>query len=268
MTPLGLKALILCFALTLSYHSVMSQSANIVIIEYYGHSCFLLTLNNGAKILIDPFDTTRIPYTLPTGSVEVVLSTHDHLDHNAIDAVDTKLALKANGREPIFAQAIGEAPVQPDGTILVDLKGATLKCATVVSFHDNQQGAKRGFNGILRLTIEGLNIVHLGDMGDTLNTEQIAKLQPVDVLMIPVGGFYTIDASQAQVVVEQLKPRLIIPMHFKTTALPEEFPITTVDAFLEGYPVIHRHSNSVITLSANKLPKTQSIEVMRYHGQK
>jgi L-ascorbate metabolism protein UlaG (beta-lactamase superfamily) len=157
----------------------------------------------------------------------------------------------------------------PDGSTQLALKGAILNCTTVPSFHDDHQGSQRGVNGLIRFTIAGLNFVHLGDLGDTLNAEQIAKLKPVDVLMIPVGGFYTIDATQAKKVVEQLAPRVVLPMHYKTPALPDQgFPIATADLFLAGFPLIKRESGSTISFTAGHLPEKLTVEVLKYHGQK
>jgi L-ascorbate metabolism protein UlaG (beta-lactamase superfamily) len=266
---LGALATIILLPLIFFAEAAMNENATTINLEWYGHSCFLLTLNNGAKILIDPYDTTRVPYSLPAGRVDVVFSTHDHFDHNAVTVVPSGVILRAKGSEATFFGSTSGFRTLPDSSIQVDLKGATLKCATVPSFHDDHQGGQRGVNGIIRFTVAGLNFVHLGDLGDTLNADQIAKLKPVDVLFVPVGGYYTIDAAQAQKVVAQLAPHLVIPMHYKTPALPDKgFPITNADAFLAGYPVIKQESGSTINISAEHLPDKLTIEVLKYHGEK
>jgi len=246
----------------------MSAEANPVTLEWYGHSCFLLTLKNGAKILLDPYDTTRLPYSLPKESVDLIFSTHDHFDHNAVKAVPSKFILRADGRQPKFFGNTAGTKTLPDGFLEVDLKGAKLTCSTMPSFHDERKGGQRGANGVIRFTVEGLTFVHLGDLGDTLNPDQIAKLRPVDVLMIPVGGFYTIDAAQARKVVQELSPKVVIPMHYKTNILGEGFPISAVDPFLEGYQNINRSPDSTLKLQAGSLPDRLTVEVLKYHGQK
>jgi len=266
-----IKALSTIITLILaSYHVEVSMAASPrpVILEWYGHSCFLLTLPNGAKILTDPYDTSTLPYSLPEGSVDLIFSTHDHFDHNAVKAVPAKTILRAHGREPKFFGTLTGSKALSDGTTEVDLRGSKLTCKTVPSFHDERKGGQRGANGIIRFTVEGLTFVHLGDLGDTLMAEQAKALQPVDVLLIPVGGYYTIYAAHAQKVVQALNPMIVIPMHFKTDILKEGFPITTADAFLQGYANVHRNESSTMMLEAGKLPMDLTIEVLKYHGQK
>lgn len=246
----------------------MSAESNPVTLEWYGHSCFLLTLKNGAKILMDPYDTTRLPYSLPKESVDLTFSTHDHFDHNAVKAVPAKYILRADGREAKFYGSLSGTAASTDGSVQVDLRGAKATCMTIPSFHDDHKGSMRGANGIIRFTVEGLTFVHLGDLGDTLSAEQINKLKPVDVLLVPVGGYYTIDAAKAQKVVQALSPKVVIPMHYKTDILGDSFPISTVDAFLEGYQHINRLSGSTATFQAGNLPNVLTIEVFKYHGQK
>jgi L-ascorbate metabolism protein UlaG (beta-lactamase superfamily) len=245
----------------------MAASPPPVTLEWYGHSCFLLTLQNGAKILIDPYDTSKLPYSLPHENVDLIFSTHDHFDHNAVHAVPATTILRADGREPKFFGTLSGSKILSDGSTEVDLSGDKLVCQTVPSFHDEQKGSQRGGNGIIRFNVDGITFVHVGDLGDTLSAEQIKALQPVDVLMIPVGGFYTIDAARARKVVQELSPKIVIPMHFKTAALQAEFPITSVDAFLQGYANVRRHEGSAIILDASGLPAEQTIVVLKYHGQ-
>ena len=252
----------------LAYAEVsMAASPPPMSLEWYGHSCFLLTLQNGAKILIDPYDTSKVPYSLPQGEVDLTFSTHDHFDHNAVNAVSAKTVLRADGREPIFFGTLSGSEALPNGTTEVDLRGDKLICKTVPSFHDERKGDQRGVNGIIRLTVDGITIVHVGDLGDTLTAEQVKALQPVDVLLIPVGGYYTIDAAHAQKVVQALNPKIVIPMHYKTKLVPD-FPISTIDDFLQGYAHVRHNEGSSITIYASQLPADLTVEVLKYHGQK
>jgi L-ascorbate metabolism protein UlaG (beta-lactamase superfamily) len=236
-------------------------------VEWYGHSCFLLTLENGHKILTDPFDTTRVPYSLPSEKVDVVLSSHDHFDHNAVEAVSADYILRASGTDSTFYGSKKGVPFEGESSVTFDLGGVVVTFSTVPSFHDERRGELRGPNGIIRFTIEGITFVHLGDLGHNLTRDQINALTPVDVLMIPVGGYYTIDAQKAKEIVSELKPRIVLPMHYKTPVLTVGFPITDVKPFTDGYSgVIHRPGSSIV-LRASDLPKATTIEILKYHGQ-
>jgi L-ascorbate metabolism protein UlaG (beta-lactamase superfamily) len=237
-------------------------------VEWYGHSCFLLTLENGAKILIDPYDTTRVPYPPPRDRVEVIFSTHDHFDHNNVNLVPARIILRADGSEAKFFGKTGGTVQQTDGSTVVDLNGKILKAITVPSFHDERKGGQRGANGMLRFTLEDVTFAHLGDIGTMLTPEQIQALKPVDVLIIPVGGYYTIDADTAQQIVAALEPRIVIPMHYNTDRLGESWPIETADKFLAKFTRVQQNPGSTLTLRADQLPDSLTVEALRYHGQK
>lgn len=246
----------------------MNEHHEAITIEWYGHSCFLFTLENGSKILIDPFDTTRFPYALPTGRVDVTFSTHDHFDHNAVDIVPTRVILRADGKKPsFFGKKVGVTEDE-NGAIRVDLGGKVLTATTIPSFHDDQGGRSRGANGIIRFEVEGLTFAHLGDLGETLKSEQVEKIKPIDVLFIPVGGFYTINDTTAYDIVRTLAPRIVIPMHYRTAALGDRLPINTVDPFLRRFQNVKREDTSILKVQAGHLPEAMTVEVLNYHGQK
>ncbi len=253
--------------LLLRMEAAMSADTSPVKIEWYGHSCFLFTLKNSTKILIDPYEMSRLPYSLPQDSVDLIFSTHDHFDHNAVKAVPSTFILRADGREPKFYGVMAGTTILKDGTTQVELKGIKLTCSTVPSYHDDRQGGMRGVNGIIRFTAAGLTCVHLGDLGDLLTPEQIVKLKPVDVLLVPVGGYYTIDSTQAQVVVAALNPKVVIPIHYKTARLSEGFPISGVDPFLKGYNLVRRENGSSVVLEAGRLPAQMQVIVLKYPGE-
>jgi L-ascorbate metabolism protein UlaG (beta-lactamase superfamily) len=254
------------FIIIIASTSICADS-DMIIVEWYGHSCFLLTLENDYKILIDPFSTDWVPYQAPSGSVNVTFSSHDHFDHNAVDIVPSDYVLRAAGTDATFFGTKKGEPFEGQETFSFDLGGIEMTCATVPSFHDERQGELRGPNGIIRFDVAGMSFVHLGDLGHTLTPNQIELLKPVDVLMVPVGGYYTIDADMAQQVVASLSPRVVIPMHFKTEVLEEGFPIANAEPFLEGFSRINRHTSSAMTLKAEALPDSITIDVLRYHGQ-
>ena len=173
-------------------------------ISWLGHSCFLLN-SGGFRLLLDPYHCVR---GLPDVAAEadVVCCSHDHFDHAYLD----QITCTAGKPSPFTVEE-------------------------VQTFHDDQGGKLRGENTVRRFTAEGISVVHLGDLGHQLNSEQIAALTPCDVLLLPVGGTYTIDASKAKTVVDQLSPRVIIPMHYRQGD-KGFLELDTVDAFLSLFP--------------------------------
>lgn len=173
-----------------------------MIINWYGQSCFKIQTRpqRGAEeivIFTDPFDKS-IGLKPPQGSADVVLISHNHPDHN-----NTK-ALKS---DPFVIDAGGEYSVKD-----VYIEG-------ISSFHDNEQGALRGLNNIYTIRSEDITVCHLGDLGHILTEKQIDAIGEVDVLMIPIGGKYTLDSKEAEKVIRQINPKIIIPMHYKVPGL-------------------------------------------------
>jgi len=183
-------------------------------IAWYGHSCFKLMVRskNGDRITIitDPFDKS-IGLTPPRGSADIVLVSHDHYDHNNVKAI---------AGEPFVIEGPGE----------YDIKGIFIK--GVYSFHDTSRGAERGANTVYVAETEDMKICHLGDFGENeLSSNQLDKIGDVDILMIPVGGIYTINATEAVKIINQIEPRVVIPMHYKIPKLT--LKLNGVDKFLE-----------------------------------
>ena len=166
-----------------------------MLITYHGHSEFYLECANGFCLLTDPYDD-HVGYPMGTYRADAVTVTHGHGDHSFIQ--------KATGA-PAIIDSAGEWHPAPE-----------VKITAIPSVHDDANGEKRGKNLIMKMEMEGLTLVHLGDQGAPLTREQIAALGKIDVLMIPVGGFYTIDAAAARDTVKALSPRITIPMHYKT----------------------------------------------------
>lgn len=183
-------------------------------IIWAGQSCFQIVISNprnhSISIVIDPFDKT-IGLKVPRFSADILLFTHDHPDHNNVKAI---------GGEPFLIKGAGE----------YEIKGVFIK--GISSFHDDVQGNERGENTIYTIWIEGMKICHLGDIGQKqLTDEQLEKIGSVDILMVPVGGVYTIFSQEAQKVISQIEPRIVIPMHYKIPKL--KIKIDGVDKFLK-----------------------------------
>lgn len=168
-------------------------------IQYYGHSCFKITTKPAGRgqedvnIFLDPFDKS-IGLRPPQGQADMVLVTHDHADHNNVSA------LKG---DPSVVNIPGEYSVK--GVNIIGLS----------SFHDAVEGAERGANTIYVLESEDLKICHLGDLGGDLSGKQLEEIDGVDVLMIPIGGKYTLDYKKAAELIKKIEPAIVIPMHYK-----------------------------------------------------
>jgi L-ascorbate metabolism protein UlaG (beta-lactamase superfamily) len=214
-------------------------------IKWYGHSAFLITSDQGAKIMIDPYEPGAFGGQLSYGKikdqVDIVLTSHDHADHNYTkDLPGTPQIVKGSG--PKTAKGIS-------------MKG-------ISTYHDPSQGSERGANTIFTLKIDNIQLCHLGDLGHLLSDKELAEIGPVDILLIPVGGFFTIDPKEATRVAEQIKPKILIPMHFKTAKCG--FPIAPVEDFLKGKTNTKRPKASEATFDKATLPQQMEIVVLEH----
>ena len=176
-------------------------------IKYFGHSCFALSYENGPVLVTDPFDGS-VTYPPCAIACDAALVSHDHFDHNHTQTLRGEFeTIKTPGSH--------------------EIKG--VKITAAASFHDKEQGALRGQNLLMRIEGEGLSIAHLGDLGHMPDEAQKAALKNLDILMLPIGGTYTIDTPEAEALIAELKPRRVIAMHFKTDAY--EINISTCEAF-------------------------------------
>ncbi len=183
-----------------------------MVLRWHGHSCFSLECD-GKTLLIDPFDE-GVGYGMPQVRPDIILESHQHHDHNAHDRFEQGFVL------------INE-------TVSKTVQGFKIEGHSV--FHDDVQGRKRGKNIIFEVTTpDGFRVVHCGDLGHKLDSELLDLLRSPDVLLVPVGGIYTIDAKQARELTRDLAPSYVVPMHFKTEALA--FKLGRVDDFLSGDP--------------------------------
>lgn len=218
-------------------------------IQWLGHATFLITSSQGTKLLIDPM-AANVGYSLsPITGVDVVTASHEHADHNNIGlATGSPLVLRG---------------LSATGWNEINQSVKDVAILSVPTYHDSEQGSKRGRNTIFVFQVDGLRVTHLGDLGHALTSEQVQKIGPVDVLMIPVGGFYTIDANQATQVVQQLSPKIVLPMHYKTPANRPDMPIVGVDDFLVGKKV-QRLSSNTIKVSGVSLPSEITVMILNY----
>lgn len=208
-----------------------------------GHASFKLK-GKTATIVTDPYDAELVGFKYPKGTVaDIVTISHSHTDHNNVKAIEGS---------PLVISGPGEYEAKG-----VDIQG-------VATWHDTSGGKDRGKNTVYRIDIDGISVVHLGDLGHKLTEEQEELLGDVDVLLIPVGGFYTIDAKTALEVVTQLEPTLVIPMHYRTAKHDQKTfsVISGVDQFLremgkEGITPIAK-----IKVTKDSLPQETQVVIL------
>jgi L-ascorbate metabolism protein UlaG (beta-lactamase superfamily) len=213
-----------------------------MIIRYLGHAAFLIITQNGTQIITDPYNAAGYGPTFRYEAIEdkadIVTVSHEHDDHNY------------NGikGDPVYIREAGKKEVKS-----VIING-------VASFHDDKKGKARGNNIIYNIETDSVHVVHLGDLGHELTADDIRKIGPVDILLVPVGGTYTIGPETADKVISALKPRIAIPMHYKTDKC--SFPILSVDTFLKNKP--YEHIKGVLTITKDQLPETTAVYLLDY----
>ena len=214
-------------------------------IKWYGHAAFLITSDEGTKLIIDPYEPGAFGGQLSYGKIEdqadIVLTSHDHADHN-------------------YTKELPGTPQVVKGSGSKKIKGISMK--GISSYHDPSKGSERGSNTIFTLKMDRLTLCHLGDLGHSLSDRELTEIGPVDILLIPVGGLFTIDPKEATGVAERIRPNVLIPMHFKTEKCG--FPIAPVEDFLKGKKHINRLKASEAAFDKDTLPRRTEIVVLEH----
>jgi L-ascorbate metabolism protein UlaG (beta-lactamase superfamily) len=214
-------------------------------ITWLGHASFLVESKSGTRVVMDPFEAGSydgaVGYAPIDTHADVVTVSHEHADHNAIDAVS------------------GSPEVVRD-TEERTVKGIAIRGLS--TFHDESKGQDRGRSNIYVMDVDGVKVGHLGDLGHVLSEEEVEALGKVDVLLAPVGGYYTIGPEEAKKTAEALGARVIIPMHYKTNALG--FPIQPVDDFLKLMENVERVESTSVEIEAEDLEDTARVVVLDY----
>lgn len=213
-------------------------------VKYLAHASFKITAQDGTILITDPYQTgEKLMNADINERADIVTISHEHFDHNNPSAV--------KGSPEVIKSS---APVEVKGVRISGLD----------TFHDTEKGTKRGKNIIFCIEMEGIKLCHMGDLGHELNAADLVRLGKVDVLFVPVGGFYTIDAATAVKMVDAIKPKVVIPMHFKTPRC--EYPITPVDDFVRelgrGVKKNTRRGGSEAELHKDKLPAATEAIIM------
>ena len=210
-------------------------------LKWLGHACFLITSEAGLRIITDPYPSGGgIMYAPVNETADIVVVSHDHFDHNAVSTVPG-------------------SPEVVTGSGTKNVKGVEFK--GIATYHDDSKGSQRGDNTVFCFSVDGVKLCHLGDLGHSLSREQIDEIGDMDVLLIPVGGFFTIDANVAGQVCDDLKPKVIVPMHYKTPKL--DFPISGVEDFVKGKKSARTLDSSEAQFKQGELPGATEIMVLQ-----
>ncbi len=211
-------------------------------IIYYGHSCFKIS-GKSASLVTDPFDPESTGLKLPKTSADIVTCSHTHSDHNFVSGVSDVHKLVQNPGE-------------------YEIRGISI--LAFPSFHDDTHGTERGENIIYVYELEGFRIAHLGDLGHKLDDTMLSNIGDIDVLMIPVGGTYTIDAETAVQVTQAIEPRIVIPMHFRSPGLKAELAekLQPVDDFIKALGRTEEHTKKLSLKQGTLLPEDLKLIIL------
>lgn len=208
-----------------------------------GHASFKLR-GKQATVVTDPFDSQTVGLKFPKNvEADVVTVSHGHKDHNAVSAV---------GGVPHVISGPGE----------YEIKGVSV--IGISTFHDGEEGKMRGRNTAYRIELDGIKLAHLGDLGHVLTSAQVDQLDGVDILFVPVGGFYTIDAKAAAQVIADIDPKIVIPMHYATSAHSDTLKskLAPLSVFLKEVGKESVLPTNKLTVSKDKLPAEIQVVVL------
>ncbi|MBN2239406.1 MAG: MBL fold metallo-hydrolase [Dehalococcoidales bacterium] len=211
-------------------------------IQWLGHASFLITSENGTKIITDPYEPILgMNYGEIKESADVVTVSHEHGDHNNVATVQ--------GSPQIITSS---APVEAAGITFTGID----------TFHDASGGSERGTNIIFCFEVDGVKVCHFGDLGHMLTDAQAKAVGKPDVIMIPVGGNFTIDAATADAVIDAVKPAVVIPMHYSNDRCPE-FPVAGVAGFIEDKENVTEADGSEVEYTPDTIPGNTQVVVLK-----
>ncbi len=223
----------ICF---LAYSSSHAADAKKPVLRWHGHSYFDLTTTKGTRIVFDPHAIEG--YGRQSVPADLVLISHFHNDHNQLGVLENPGKFKV-------LEGLKQTSNKVEWNLL-DEKFRDVRIRTVGVYHDNNQGLEKGKNTVFIVEADGIRFVHLGDLGHLLTKDQVKEIGPVDVLMIPVGGVYTLNGADAKEVVAEIKPKkYILPMHYGTNVFDE---VLTAEEFLDDQKKVN-----VKKMSTNQL---------------
>lgn len=217
-------------------------------IKYIGHSSFRLK-GNGGTVITDPYDPSVVGLPFAKTAAEIVTVSHQHPDHNFIE----KVTGTEKRPEPLIFDAPGEYEANE-----VSVMG-------IPTYHDEKKGEERGRNLIFVFHIENVLIAHLGDLGHELTKEQLDEIGPIDVLLVPVGGKFTMSVETAIKVINDIGPSIVIPMHYKVEGMKSQFDeLSTVKQFIDkaGFEKVREEDKLKVT--KDSLPEDTEVVILKH----
>ena len=235
-----------------AYFAAHAAPRPVAYLTWYGQSCFLLESATGTRIVMDPIPG-NIGYLPPADlRADAVTISHEHPDHNNLALV--------RGKPKILR---GLTP-DKKGWMRIDDKVKDISIRSVGVYHDDKKGAEIGLNTVFIFEVGGVRIAHLGDIGHTLTDQQISDIGSVDVVLVPVGGVWTVDAHKATQVVDQIRPRLMtVPMHYRTDVLTIK-DLATVDGFLKGRSDVRHEPGARLAITGLRARQSAETVVLHY----
>ncbi len=225
-------------------------------LRWFGQSFFQLETATGKKVVFDPH---AIPhFGRPLVSADLVLVTHPHNDHNQPEVLEN---FKDKPRVIEAVKTVGKGGTKTEWNA-VDEKVGLIRVRSLGTYHDAVGGMQRGKNGVWIVEADGLVFVHLGDLGHELSPEQVKAVGKVDVLIVPVGGIYTLNGEQAKKVVDELKPRLfVIPMHY---GVPGYDDLLAPDEFLSDFKDVTKLKTNELAIPLDAKPDAPTVVLMAW----
>ena len=226
-----------------------AEAAESASLRWFGHAYFLVTSPQGVRVALDPFG--EIGYAMPEDAVDVVTVSHEHGDHNA--------AARLAG-SPVILRGLKAGGADWNA---VSYSVKDVRITSLPAYHDSDQGRRLGLNSIFIVETGGLRVAHLSDIGHTLSEATANAMGRIDVLLIPVGGRFSIDGREAKEVMSRVRPRVTVPIHYKTP-VTASWPIEDESGFLAGLDNVRWLDEIAISLTPETLPSQPEVWVMRY----
>jgi L-ascorbate metabolism protein UlaG (beta-lactamase superfamily) len=240
---------VVSFFVLLSFANLCLHAEDVTF-KWFGQGCFLIETSKNTQIITDPMKMGS--YSIPEDiEPDIVTISHEHFDHNQVDAVSG---------EPTVLRGLTSGGAD---FAAIDQKIKDVRVYTVSSFHDKSQGSERGKNAVFVFEFDGIKVAHLGDLGDALSPAGVQKIGDIDIVMIPVGGTYTIFGKEADHVISQIKPKMIVfPMHFKTDSA--SFLPYTGDDYTKDKPNVKKVDGNTFKLDLSKTGDSLTYVVLNY----
>lgn len=213
-------------------------------ITWLGHSSFRLKGKNGT-VITDPYDSSLVGFKFPKVTSDIVTISHDHSDHNEFKQIS------GSPNPPKVLSTPGEYEI------------GGISIFGIHSYHDDKEGTLRGSNTIYVISLDNIRICHLGDLGHKLTQDHLAQIGQVDIALVPVGGVFTIDPSQAQEVVASMEPKVVIPMHYKTEGINQQNfgTLSSVDKFTKEMGLEPQRLEKY-SVSQDELPEDMQLVIL------